>query len=682
MHLLLAALFSLAQVLSYPQPLELTSSHDGRHIAYVLDESGVRSLWFASAPDFAPHKLWDSGSDDGQELTNLRISGDGKYLVYIRGGSHDANWPARPWPDPNLSPVEPHLSVMSIPTAGGAPKMLSDGDAPVISPDSSTVAFLHDPDNSVWTAPLDGSKSASRFFFDRVSDAEISYSPDGKALAFTSDRGDHSFVGIYRDDRTPLQFLAPTTNRDFSPVWSPDGTQIAFIRMHGAGGPPQNLLTQHPEPWSIWVADARTGAAHEVWHSGNGLRDSFPGIKGPQLQWLAGNRLMFVSEQTNWPNIYVVSASGGTPVDMTPGSFMVEDTAVSPDFDTVYYTANTGTTAGDNDRRHVFSFSASGGPNDTVVTSGSDSQWWPAPVSGGVVYVNAGSREPFTIAYNGRKLNADQIPADFPTASLVVPKLVSFKSSDGLTIQGTLFEPQGYSGKRPAIVFVHGGPPRQMMTNWHYFDYYSFGYGNNQWLASRGVVVLSVNYRLGIGYGHDFQNPAHAGAAGASEYNDVLAAAKYLQHLPNVDGSRLGIYGGSYGGYLTAMALAKNSNIFKVGADQHGVHDWSDFPEWFGSEAAHRYQQPNTKEFLKTAWLSSPDAYISTWRSPVLLIHGDDDRNVHFHQTVDLAERLRLAHVYYEELVFPNEIHGFLRWQSWYDSDQAGDAFMLRYLKP
>ncbi len=661
--------------------MEMTSTHDGRSIAYVLDERGVRSLWFASAPDFAPRKLWDSGTDDGQELTNLNISDDGKYVVYVRGGSHDANWTQRPWPDPNLSPVQPHLAVMSIPTAGGPPKELADGDAPVISPDSATVAFLRDPDRSVWTAPIDVSRDAARVVVDLVSDSDLAYSPDGKEFAFTSERGDHSFIGIYRNPGTPLQFLVPTTNRDSSAVWSPDGLQVAFLRMPGAGGPPRDLEKRQARPWSIWVADVASGQAHEIWRSGGGLRDSIPGINGPQLNWLAGNNLMFISEQTNWPNIYEMNTSGGRARDITPGSFMVEDTAISPDRSTIFYTANTGNASGDVARRHIFRVSASGG-RPQQVTSGTDSQWWPQAVNGGVAYVNAGSREPFTIAFNGRKLNSDQIPADFPTVSLVVPKLVSFKSTDGLTIQGTLLVPNGYSGKRPAVIFVHGGPPRQMMTNWHYFDYYSFGYGSNQYLANRGVVVLSVNYRLGIGYGHDFQYPAHAGPAGASEYNDIVAAAQYLQHLPDVDSKRIGIYGGSYGGYLTAMALAKNSDIFKVGADQHGVHDWSDFPEWYDAGNLHRYQQPDVKTFLKTAWLSSPDAYISTWRSPVLLIQGDNDRNVRFHQTVDLAERLRLAHVYYEELVIPNEIHGFLRWQSWLDADAAADAFLMRYLKP
>lgn len=258
---------------------------------------------------------------------------------------------------------------------------------------------------------------------------------------------------------------------------------------------------------------------------------------------------------------------------------------------------------------------------------------------------------------------------------------MSFRARDGLTIQGTLFAASGGAARKPAVIFVHGGPSRQMMLTWHYFDYYDYGYGTNQYLASRGFVVLSVNYRLGIGYGYDFQHPKDAGPLGASEYQDVLAAAHYLQHDSQVDPKRIGIYGGSYGGYLTAMALAKNSNIFKVGVDTHGVHDMS---TWAGSFMTNqkRYQQPNLKAFMHEAWVSSPDAYVSTWKSPVLLVQGDDDRNVQFHQMVDLVQRLRLAHVPYEETVIPNEIHGFLRWHSWLEDDREGAAFLTRYLHP
>ena len=680
MHLILGLLFTLSQALSFPLPAALVSGAGGNSIAYVLNESGVRSVWYAQAPAFQPRMLWSSGKDDGQELTSLCISPDGKYVVYVRGGAHDANWTAHPWPDPDSSPVEPELQVLSVPTAGGEPKVLGSGDYPAISPDSARVAFLHDPDNAVWSAPIAGGKDAARLFFDKGQDSELQWSPDGKALAFTSDRGDHAFIGIYRDEKTPIEYLAPSTSRDFSPRWSPDGTRIAFVRIGGSGGPPQDPLKDYALPWSLWVANLSDASGHQAWQSGSGLRDSLPEINGPQLNWIANANLLFVSERTNWPHLYAVSAGGGAARSLTPGNFFVEDTAISPDRKTIYYTANTGSTPGDDDRRHIFRVPASGG-TPVAVTRGTNSEWWPAATASGVAYVQAGARVPMTIAYDGRTLNADRIPKDFPSASMVVPQEVSFRAKDGTLVHGQVFSAPGGANKRPGVIFVHGGPPRQMLLTWHYMDYYAYGYGENQYLANRGFVVLSVNYRLGIGYGHDFHHPAHAGPAGASEYQDVLAGAQYLKRIPGVDSRRIGIWGGSYGGYLTALALAKNSNVFTAGVDWHGVHDWTMFPEWFGTEQP-RYQTYDKQRFLKTAWLSSPDAYTSTWKSPVLLIQADDDRNVRFHQMVDLVARLRLAHVPFQEYVIPNDIHGFLRWHSWLEADRATSDFLEAHLKP
>jgi dipeptidyl aminopeptidase/acylaminoacyl peptidase len=232
-------------------------------------------------------------------------------------------------------------------------------------------------------------------------------------------------------------------------------------------------------------------------------------------------------------------------------------------------------------------------------------------------------------------------------------------------------------------VYLHGGPPRQMLLGWHYMGYYSNDYALNQYLASRGFIVLAVNYRLGIGYGRDFQFPAKAGPRGASEYQDVQAGGRYLQSLADVDTRRVGVYGGSYGGYLTAMALARNSDLFAVGVDIHGVHDWLGQGEASKVFRRERYESaPDLKEAIDMMWTSSPASDLSAWRSPVLFIHGDDDRNVSIAQTVDLVQRLRKTGVHQEELVLVDETHSIQRYANELRMNAAVAEFLERYLLP
>jgi dipeptidyl aminopeptidase/acylaminoacyl peptidase len=283
-------------------------------------------------------------------------------------------------------------------------------------------------------------------------------------------------------------------------------------------------------------------------------------------------------------------------------------------------------------------------------------------------------------------IGTQALPSDFPYAELVTPKQVIFRSEDGVTLHGQLFLPRNVKGKIPGLVFIHGGPIRQMVLGFHYIYYYHNAYAENQYLASRGYAVLSVNYRLGIMYGRTFREAPNTIWRGASEYKDVVAAGRYLQSLPQVDAEKIGLWGGSYGGFLTAMGLAHDSDLFKAGVDYHGVHDWSVFlteQPYFGNLALKplALKPPDEEAAIKRAWQSSPDAYVSTWKSPVLLIHGDDDRDVPFSQTVDLVQRLRAQHIPFEEMIFPDEIHGFLMWKSWMKAYAATADFFDRTLK-
>jgi dipeptidyl aminopeptidase/acylaminoacyl peptidase len=203
--------------------------------------------------------------------------------------------------------------------------------------------------------------------------------------------------------------------------------------------------------------------------------------------------------------------------------------------------------------------------------------------------------------------------------------------------------------------------------------YYSNCYAMNQYLASRGYVVLALNYRSGIGYGRAFREAPGRAGRGAAEYQDVVAAGKYLQGLSEVDVTRIGLWGGSYGGYLTALGLGRNSDLFEAGVDLHGVHDWPT-DNWEGKNIS--------PDLVKLAHNSSPITAVDTWKSPVLFIHGDDDRNVMFSQTVDLIARLRARNVEIEQLVFPDDVHDFLLFKNWLSAySTAADFFDRKFGK-
>src|SRR5207247_544349 len=172
-------------------------------------------------------------------------------------------------------------------------------------------------------------------------------------------------------------------------------------------------------------------------------------------------------------------------------------------------------------------------------------EWIPVESAGQMVCLGSSATTPampYRINGQGRQmLAAAALPADFPSKQLVTPKQVTFKSEDGLEIHGQLFVPAERRQAGPALIFVHGGPIRQMMLGFHYMYYYHNAYAMNQYLAIRGYVVLSVNYRLGIMYGRAFREAANAGWRGSSEYKDVVAGAKYLQSLPIVAAKRIGL---------------------------------------------------------------------------------------------------------------------------------------------
>jgi dipeptidyl aminopeptidase/acylaminoacyl peptidase len=672
-----AANFTLEQVLSSPFPSNLVAAKHSGRVAWVFNTKGVRNLWIADPPSFAARQVTHYSEDDGVPIASLRITPDGRTLLYVRGSETNETGRVA---DPTNGISARKQQVWAVDADSGSPRLLGEmgcGEEECedieLSPDGQFAVWA--AHKQLWIAPVSGATPAHQLTDLRGENLSPRWSPDGREIAFVSNRVDHSFIAIYDFGHDNVRYFSPSADRDISPRWSADGKHVAFIRLPGLQEKVP-LIPVQVTPWAIWVADASTGNGKEIWHSGNTPNDSFPELTADSsFYFVADDRVLFASEQDGWNHLYSIPAGGGAPALLTPGSFEVEDVTLSADEKSVLFSSN----EEDVDRRHAWRVVVDGGKPQPL-SHGETIEWSPVESAGQVVCLGSSANipaMPYRITAQGREmLAAAALPTDFPSKQLVTPKQVTFKSEDGLEIHGQLFVPAGRTQAGPSLIFVHGGPIRQMMLGFHYMYYYHNAYAMNQYLASRGYVVLSVNYRLGTMYGRTFREAANAGWRGSSEYKDVVAGAKYLQSLPIVDAKRIGLWGGSYGGLLTALGLARNSDIFAAGVDMHGVHDWSVFlPHWEKRPGA-----PDQKEAEKLAFESSPDASVSTWKSPVLLIHGDDDRNVPFGQTVDLAQRLRQQKVYFEELIFPDEIHDFLIWRNWVRAYGASVDFLAKNL--
>jgi len=421
---------------------------------------------------------------------------------------------------------------------------------------------------------------------------------------------------------------------------------------------------------SIMVADvakctrlADGCVARELWHSAPG--DSvFTGIN--RLLWANDNIVFPVSAPNDeFERYYAISVSNPQqPLMLTTTNGLIEDVrsaALSRDGKTLFYCTN----AQDIEHRHIWAVPTSGGTPVRISTDNAI-ETSPQPLSNKVAVLYFDVAQPASVGLvpmtgGATKVIFPTLPKDFPVAAHVTPQIVIVKAPDSLEIHTQLFLPKDLKPgeKRPAMVFVHGGPPRQMLPGYHYMQFYHWAYAYNQWLASQGYVVMSVNYRLGIGYGRSFRNAANANARGNSEYQDVLAAGRYLQTRPDVDPSRIGIWGLSYGGLLTAQALARNSDLFVAGADLAGVHLYG-----------------NSLDTAALSFKSSAVGSIDNWKSPVFIVHGDDDRNVDFAQTVGLVQLLRARNVYYELTVIPDDLHESQIHQNWVNTfNRMGDFF-------
>ena len=712
---------TIEQFLMPGTPTEVVAAKKAERIAWTAYEHGLRNVYTAAGPAFAPVRLTNVTKDDGVELGEISVSDDGAVVVFVRGTQPNRDgWVANPTADP----AGAARTIWAARTAGGAAWKLGEGTTPALSPDGRTVAFAKDGQiygYAVGAGAAGGSGGSKPLVKAWGTNGTPVWSPDGTKFAFVSNRVDHSLIGIYDVRARTVSFLAPSVDHDASPTWSPDSKRVAFTRRpgtpfgqqahQGAGGignpdgPAYNPLSALRPPaaggraagrgagragggnnaassdrpglyessftggyaLSFIVADVASGEGREFWHNRKDDRE-FNAIGA--IKWAGADHVIFEAEPQEWTRWYSVrvkeTSSFETPATLTPGEGAVEQSALSPDGRFLIYATN----AGDIERRHVWKVATAGGVSQAL-TKGETIETYPAVLPSGRVAVLGGdAKHPFGVglvpAAGGAAKYVYPSFAQFPIDAEVTPQLVLTRAADGTEIHNQLFLPKDMKPgeRRPAIVFVHGGPVRQMLLGYHYMHFYHVAYAVNQWLASRGYVVMSINYRSGIGYGKSFRTAPGTGGRGNAEYQDVLAGGRYLQTRADVDPGRVGIWGLSYGGVLTAQALARNSDIFKVGVDLAGVHLWG-----------------SSLDPENISYKSSAISAIDTWKSPVLLEQGDDDRNVQFSQLTGLVQLLRAHNVYHEVIVFTDDTHEPLLHKRYLYVFNRLEEFIGRYLK-
>ena len=682
---------TIEQLIDIKHPSDPVWSPDGKHVAFIWDRADVKNLYVAN----------DDGSGQPVALTSFPEGGvagafwseDGESVYFVHEGD-----------------------LWKVPASGGAAKPAwskpDRGSGFVPSPDGKRVAFVRgnraedqgarQGSDLIIRSLSDGTEST--IAHDDVSIRGIVWSPDAKSLAYSAG------AKIIDHDEAPAYSGAKIIYRVSEYVPG----QIYAIRI--SGGKPVSITkpgeygglawvdathltfdgqSSDYKKYFIYVADVVDGSARTIYEIDEGKFWSIPdwGESGAQ-PWPSpnGKWIAFLSDKDGWDHLYVMPALGGSPVQITKGHFEAWRPAWSHDSTRLAFDANEPDHLGD---RHVGIASIGNGSAHatvTYVTTGSGTNiepHWSADDkflvyqhtdthnSADLFIINAGS------SAKAVRLT-DSMPAGMDRSQFVEPEFVRFPGADGQQVPGWLFVPKNLdrTKKYPAIIWVHGDGVNQNYDGWHVQRNYAVYYSFHQYLLQQGYIVFAPDYRGSIGYGRDWRNGVYMDVGG-NDAKDAWMSANYLKTLPYVDADRIGIWGLSYGGFFTLIAMTDQPALFRAGVDVAGVVDYVMYynDPYHGDWTVSRIGTP--KQNPKVYAQASPISHIDRLERPLLILHGTPDVNVPYLESVRLIdEALKKGKGdLVTFMMYPGEFHYFAREHVLCDAWRRVDDFFALHLR-
>jgi dipeptidyl aminopeptidase/acylaminoacyl peptidase len=677
---------TIEQLIDVKHPSDPLWSPDGKHIAFIWDRAGVSNLYVADVGGPAeprPLTQFTSAapggafwSRDSQRVYFTR-AGD-LWQVAVNGGT-----PAAVWTTPAAE------------------------SSVTVSPDATRVAFVRPSGTGrtatgvdLWTRSL-AEATEQRLAHDDISIGAISWSPDGAHLAYSAGAKSirHEQTPEYSGakiiytitERTPGQWsVVSARGGKPMPIGTPgsgslrwiDRTRVVFDRQ-----------SSDYKRRAIYVADTSGGPPRIAHEDIDDKFWSIPGGAGPaSLPSPDGKWIAFVSDRDGWDHLYVIPSAGGEAIQITKGNFEAWRPAWSPDSTRIAFDANEPNRPG---TRHLGIATIGTDParaTVTMITTGRGTNIVPvwSPDSTRVVYQHTDPQTSADLFVINAAANAEptrlskSMPSMMAGTQFIEPELVHYSGPDGQQVPGWLFVPKNLdrSRKHPAIVWIHGDGVNQGYDGWHVQRNYAVYYSFHQYLLEQGYVVFAPDYRGSIGYGRAWRQGVYMDVGG-KDAKDAWMAAHYLKTLGYVDTDRIGVWGLSYGGFFTLIAMTDQPTLYRAGVNVAGVVDYAMYYEdpYHGGWTTSRIGTPEQNPAVYKQ--ASPLSKVDRLERPLLVLHGTADVNVPYLHSVRLVDELMKkgkSHLF-ELMMYPGEFHYFTRAHVLRDAWQRVDRFFAEHLK-